>query len=155
MGSAITALSDRCEALLQGRRTYQVSAGAWPERAGDPFADWINAAPKYVVSDTLTDADITWNPTTIVRSADLTATVSRLRDTPGGDVYIYGSLTLVRALLAADLLDELLLFIEPVLLGGGKTLFPTDGTLRSLTLVSAQTTTTGVQVCRYEPLRAG
>ncbi len=155
MGSAITALTDRCEALLQGRRTYQVSAGAWPERAGDPFADWINAAPKYVVSDTLTDADITWNPTTIVRSADLTATVSRLRDTPGGDVYIYGSLTLVRALLAADLLDELLLFIEPVLLGGGKTLFPTDGTLRSLALVSAQTTTTGVQVCRYEPLRAG
>ena len=153
MGPVIGAVAERSEALLQGRRTYQVSAEAWPDRAGDPFADWINATQKYVVSDTLTDTDITWNPTTIVRSADLASTVARLRNTPGGDVYIYGSLTLVRTLLANELLDELILFIEPVLLGGGKTLFPTDGELLPMQLLSADTASTGVIVCRYAPVR--
>ena len=155
MGPVIGAVAERSEALLQGRRTYQVSAEAWPDRAGDPFADWINATQKYVVSDTLTDTDITWNPTTIVRSADLASTVARLRNTPGGDVYIYGSLTLVRTLLANELLDELILFIEPVLLGGGKTLFPTDGELLPMQLLSADTASTGVIVCRYAPVREG
>ena len=55
MGPVIGEFAERCEALLQGRRTYQVSAAAWPERSGDPFADWINRAQKYVVSDTLND----------------------------------------------------------------------------------------------------
>lgn len=151
MGPVIGELAERCEALLQGRRTYQVSAAAWPERGGDPFADWINQTQKYVVSDTLTEADITWNPTTIIRSDDLLAAVAALREQRGGDVYIYGSLTLVRGLLAAGLLDELVLFIEPITLGGGKTLFPTDAMARPFELLSAQTATTGVQVCRYRP----
>ena len=128
-----------------------MSSAAWPDRAGDPFADWINATPKYVVSNTLTDADLTWNPTTIIRGDDLVEQVSALRAQPGGDIYVYGSLTLVRALLSAGLLDELVLFIEPITLGGGKTLFPTDGTARTLDLISGETTTTGVQVCRYRP----
>ena len=131
---------------------HLVSAAAWPERAGDPFADWINDVQKYVVSDTLTEADLTWNPTTIIRGADLLTQVSAMRDQPGDDVYIYGSLTLVRALMTAGLLDELVLMIEPITLGGGKTLFPTDGTARTFELVSAQTASTGVQVCRYRPL---
>lgn len=151
MGSIIGGFAERNEVLLQGRRTYQVSAAAWPERGGDPFADWINRAQKYVVSDTLTDADITWNPTTIIRVADLVTTVSGLRDTPGGDIYVYGSLTLVRALLTAGLVDELVVFIEPITLGGGKTLFPTDGEARRFELVSAATSSTGVQACRYRP----
>jgi dihydrofolate reductase len=151
MGSVIGEIAERSEVLLQGRRTHQVSAEAWPERAGDPFADWINAAQKYVVSDTLTDADLTWHPTTIIRGDELVEKVSALRAQPGGDVYIYGSLTLVRSLLTAGLLDELVLMIEPITLGGGKTLFPTDGVARTLELVSAQTAATGVQVCRYRP----
>jgi dihydrofolate reductase len=151
MGPVIGEMAERSVALLQGRRTYQVSAAAWPERAGDPFADWINAAQKYVVSDTLTDADITWDPTTIIRGAELVARVSELRATPGGDMYVYGSLSLVRSLLTAHLLDELILFIEPITLGGGKTLFPTDGEARTFELISAQTSSTGVQVCRYQP----
>jgi dihydrofolate reductase len=102
------------------------------------------------VSDTLTSADVTaWNPTTIIRGADLRNEVSALRDRPGGDVYIYGSLSLVRTLLAAELVDELLLMIEPITLGGGKTLFPTDGEAREFKLLSAQTANTGVLVCRY------
>jgi dihydrofolate reductase len=151
MGPAIGEFAARGEALLQGRRTYQVSAGAWPERGGDPFSDWINGVQKYVVSDTLSEADLTWRPTTIIHGADLATKVSGLRDQPGGDIYIYGSLSVVRALLIAKLVDELVLMIEPITLGGGKTLFPTDGEAREYELLSAQTAATGVQVCRYRP----
>jgi dihydrofolate reductase len=154
MGPVISELAERSEVLLQGRRTYQVSAEAWPRRSGDAFADWINQAPKYVVSNTISAEDVTWHPTTIVRGDDLLDTVSTLRDRPGGDVYIYGSLTLVRTLLTAGLLDELLLMIEPITLGGGKTLFPADGVARPFELISSRTAATGVQVCRYRPAPA-
>jgi dihydrofolate reductase len=153
MGPVIDEFASRSEALLQGRRTYQVSASAWPERSG-VFADWINAAQKYVVSDSLSDADVTaWAPTSIVRTADLLTDVARLREQPGGDIYVYGSLTVARALLAGGLVDELVLMIEPITLGGGKRLFPDDGEARRFELVSAATATTGVQVCRYQPPR--
>jgi dihydrofolate reductase len=153
MGPAIGRITEHGAALLQGRRTYQVSSGAWPDRAGDPFADWINGVQKYVVSDSLAEADLTWGPATIVRPQDLVTKVSELREEPGGDVYVYGSLTVVRALLAATLVDELLLMIEPITLGGGKTLFPDDGQARTYELASAETAATGVQVCRYRPTR--
>jgi dihydrofolate reductase len=152
MGPVIGEIAERSEALLQGRRTYQVSSAAWPGRAGDPFADWINAAQKYVVSDSLSEGDLTWRPTEIIRGADLVAAVSELRERPGGDIYVYGSLSVVRALLVAKLVDELILMIEPITLGGGKTLFPTDGEARRFELVSAVTAGTGVQVCRYRPV---
>ncbi len=61
MGGMYTELAAKSDALLQGRRTYQVSAAAWPSRSGDPFADWINRVQKYVVSDTLTVKDAMWN----------------------------------------------------------------------------------------------
>ncbi|MGZ4682747.1 MAG: dihydrofolate reductase family protein [Acidimicrobiales bacterium] len=154
MGPVISEFAERGGALLQGRRTYQVSKEAWPDRSGDPFADWINGTQKYVVSDTLSEADLTWQPTTIIRGDDLVDQVSALRAQPGGDVYIYGSLTLVRALLTAGLIDELVLMIEPITLGGGKTLFPTDDAARTFELISAQTTATGVQICRYRPTPA-
>jgi dihydrofolate reductase len=153
MGSAIDELSQSTDALLQGRRTWQVMAGAWPKRAGDPFADWMNSVPKYVASDTLSDEDLTWTPTTIIRRDDLLKEVSALRDQPGGYVNVMGSATVGRALLAADLVDELALMIEPIVLGGGKTLFPDDGEARPFELTSAATTGTGVQVCRYQRAR--
>ena len=153
MGAVVDEYAQRSEVLLQGRRTYQVSAEAWPSRGGDPFSDWINDAQKYVVSNTLSDADITWTPTTIIRGADLVDTVSELRARPGGDIYVYGSLTLVQTLLAEGLVDELVLMIEPITLGGGKTLFPNDGEARKFELISSQTANTGVQICRYRPHR--
>jgi dihydrofolate reductase len=153
MGAVVDEYAERSEVLLQGRRTYHVSAAAWPERGGDPFSDWINNAQKYVVSDTLTESDLTWTPTTIVRGKDLVEKVSALREQPGGDIYIYGSLSVVRALLAEGLVDELVLMIEPITLGGGKTLFPDDGEARKFELISAQTASTGVQICRYRPRR--
>ncbi len=153
MGRVIGEVAGSSEALLQGRRTYQVSAATWPGQSGDPFADWINSAQKYVVSDSLSDADLTWEPTEIIRGADLVSTVSALRDRPGGDVYVYGSLTLVRSLLADGLVDELILMIEPITLGGGKTLFAADEAARRFELASVETAATGVQVCRYLPVR--
>ena len=151
MGPVIGGIAERCEALLQGGRTFRVSQTAWPERGGDPFADWINATQKYVVSDSLTDDEITWNPTTIIRVADLASEVANLRAKPGGDIYVYGSLTLVRALLAENLVDELILMTGPITLGGGKRLFPDDGQKRGFELISAETATTGALVCRYRP----
>jgi dihydrofolate reductase len=153
MGAAIDELSQSTDALLYGRRTWQVMAGAWPNRAGDPFADWMNSVQKYVVSDTLSDADATWEPTTIIRGADLANEVSALREQPGGYLNVMGSASLVRTLLAADLVDELSLMIEPIVLGGGKRIFPDDDQARAFELTSATTASTGVQVCRYQ--RAG
>src|SRR5918995_1641434 len=153
MGTAIDRVMEETDALLYGRRTWQVMAGAWPDRAGDPFADWMNSVQKYVVSDTLSDADATWEPTTIIRGADLAKEVSALRDQPGGYLNVMGSASLVRTMLAADLVDELSLMIEPIVLGGGKRIFPDDDQARAFELTSATTANTGVQVCRYQ--RAG
>jgi dihydrofolate reductase len=153
MGAAIDEGAKRTDALLQGRRTWRVMADAWPNRAGDPFADWMNSVQKYVVSDTLSDADLTWKPTTIIRGDDLVTKVSELRDQPGGDVNVMGSASVVRTLLAADLVDELNLMIEPIMLGGGKRMFPDDGEAHTFELTSVATASTGVQVCRYRRAR--
>ena len=149
MGGLFTELARQSGALLQGRRTYQVSAAAWPSRSGDEFSDWINRVPKYVVSNSLSEADITWKPTTIIRGNELLKAVADLRAAPGGYVYVYGSATMVRSLLAADLVDELLLTIEPVILGGGKSIFAPTGQALPFELSSTARASTGAQVCRY------
>jgi dihydrofolate reductase len=150
MGGTYAELAKHSDALLQGRRTYQTSAAAWPSRSGDPFSDWINRVQKYVVSNTLTENDIKkWNPTAIIRGGDFIKTVSELRARPGGYIYVYGSATMVRSLLDADLVDELLLTIEPIILGGGKTIFAANGKAIPFTLASAVKASTGAQVCRY------
>ena len=81
------------------------------------------------------------------------AGVNALRERDGGDVNVMGSAQLVRSLLEADLVDEMNLMIEPIVLGGGKTIFPTDGTARPFELVSSTPSTTGVQVSRYQRAR--
>jgi dihydrofolate reductase len=150
MGAFIGEASERTDALLYGRRTWQVMAAAWPDRAGDPFADWINRVQKYVVSSTLSPDDLTWSPTTLIPGSDLVRAVSDLRGQPGRDVNVMGSAQLVTTLLANDLVDELNLMIEPIMLGGGKSIFPDDGAARRFELVSASTSNTGVQLCRYQ-----
>jgi dihydrofolate reductase len=149
MGGMYAELAAQSDALLQGRRTYEASAAAWPGRSGDLFTDWINGVQKYVVSDTLKEGEATWNPTTIIRGNDLLKTVSELRARPGGYIYVYGSAMMVRALLAADLVDELLLTIEPLILGGGKTIFAQNGKAIPFTLQSTVRASTGAQICRY------
>jgi dihydrofolate reductase len=152
MGGAIDAAMADTEALLFGRRTWQVMAGAWPDRAGsDPFADRMNALPKYVVSSTLSTEDLTWENSHLLPAGDPLASVAALKDEPGGTLSVMGSTQLASALLGAGMVDELLLMIEPVLLGGGKSVFPADGEMRALELVSVQPTDSGVLVCTYRP----
>ena len=153
MGAAVGEGMTTAEALLFGRRTWQVMATAWPERAGDPFADQMNAIKKYVASRTLTTDDLTWN-TTLLSADDAVGDIAALRARDGGDLLVWGSASLVTALLAAGLVDELSLMIEPILLGGGKRIFPEDGTARPMELVQCVTAGTGVQVCTYRPAPA-
>jgi dihydrofolate reductase len=149
MGPAIGEGMDAAEALLFGRRTWQGMAAAWPERAGDPYADQMNAIRKYVVSRTLTEDDLTWNNSVLIPGDGAVAEVASLRERDGGDVLVWGSASLVTTLLAAGLVDELNLMIEPILLGGGKRIFPADGAARPLELVRSVTASTGVLVCTY------
>jgi dihydrofolate reductase len=155
VGGAFTDAMAHAQALLYGRRTWQNMAAAWPERAGDPFADQLNAIPKYVVSSTLSDDELTWNNTTRIPGDQAVARIRELHDRDGGDLVVMGSPTLARTLLREGLVDELRLMIEPVILGGGKTIFPGDGTLRTLELVSTVTSSAGVQVCTYRPAAQG
>ncbi|MEN8652015.1 dihydrofolate reductase family protein [Streptomyces sp. 21So2-11] len=155
VGGAFDEVVSAAGALLFGRRTWQSMAAAWPERAGDPFADRMNSLPKYVVSQTLGDDKLTWDNTTRIPGDEAVARIRELHGADGGDLVVMGSPTLVRTLLREGLVDELRLMIMPVLLGGGKTIFPDDGGLRTLELVATVTSSTGVQVCTYRPVPAG
>src|SRR5262249_46957577 len=121
-------------------------AAAWPGRAGDPYADRMNAIGKYVVSSTLTEADLTWNTERISL-----AEVAELRGREGGDLVVWGSSKLVTSLLAEGLVDQRNLSVEPTLLGGGKGIFPADGAARPLELTNAVTAATGTLVLSYRP----
>ncbi|MFC9130122.1 dihydrofolate reductase family protein [Streptomyces sp. NPDC057099] len=151
LGGAFDAGLGSAEALLFGRRTWQTMAGAWPERAGDPFADRMNSLKKYVVSGTLAEADLTWNNTSLIPGDQAVPRIRALHETEGGDLAMMGSPTLVRTLLSEGLVDELQLIVMPVILGGGKTIFPGDGAKRPMELVSTTTAKTGAQVCVYRP----
>ncbi len=100
-------------------------------------------------SDTLTEADIVWHPTAIIRGREFLETVTGLRAQPGGYIYVYGSPTMVQSLLAADLVDEMVLTVVPVVIGSGKRLFSTMSEPLRFDLVSAVKASTGAQVCRY------
>jgi dihydrofolate reductase len=150
MGAAIGEGMTTAEALLFGRRTWQGMAAAWPDRAGDPYADQMNSIRKYVASRTLKPDDMTWN-TTLLSPDNAVAEIAELRGKDGGDMLIWGSASLATALLAEGLVDELNLMIEPILLGGSKRIFPEDGTARPMQLVKSATTATGVQICTYHP----
>jgi dihydrofolate reductase len=139
------------EALLFGRRTWEGMAAAWPNRAGDPYADQMNAIKKYVVSRTLTADDLTWSNTTLLPGERAVPEIAALRNRDGGDLLVWGSVSLVKALLAESLIDELNLLIEPIILGGGKRIFPEDGVARPMQLVNSLTAGTGVQICTYHP----
>jgi len=151
MGPVVSEPMAGAGALLFGRRTWQGMAAAWPDRAGDPYADQMNAIPKYVVSNTLGPDDLVWHNSTLLSGEDPVADVAGLRDAEGGDLLVWGSATLVRALLAGGLVDELTLMIEPIILGGGKRIFAEDGVARPLELVSSIAANTGVLICTFRP----
>jgi dihydrofolate reductase len=155
VGGAFAGSLTEAEALLFGRRTWQTMAAAWPERAGDPFADQMNAIPKYVVSETLGDDELGWDNTTRIPGGQAVDRIRELHETDGGDLLVMGSPTLVRTLLREGLVDELRLIRMPVILGGGKTIFADDGALQMLELVSGVTSGRGAHVCTYRPVAEG
>ena len=154
MGPVIDEVMGGTEALLFGRRTWQTMAAAWPSRAGDPFADRMNEIRKYVASRTLTQDDLGWTNSTLLPADDVIGAVRRLRAEAGADLQVMGSANLAGALISNDLVDEYRLMIEPVVLGGGKRLFPDDGRSRTLELISTSTSGTGVLICTYRPVSA-
>src|SRR4029079_7545825 len=106
MGQAIGEGFQTAGGLLFGRRTWQVMAGAWPDRAGDEFADQMNSIPKYVASRTLSQDDLFWSNSTLLPPHDALGEVRRLREIDGGDLIVMGSPTFARALAENDLVDE-------------------------------------------------
>jgi dihydrofolate reductase len=152
MGPAIGDIMAATEALLFGRRTWQAMAAAWPDRAGDPFADRMNDIPKYVASRTLSQHDLSWPGSTLLPAEDAIGAVRELRAHDGEALQVMGSASLAAQLIAHELVDEYRLMIEPILLGGGKRLFPDDGHARALELVSTTPTATGVLICTYRPV---
>ncbi|UGQ12807.1 dihydrofolate reductase family protein [Yinghuangia sp. ASG 101] len=134
------------DALLFGRRTYANFARDWPRMTDHPLGAVMNGLPKYVASNSLTEAD--WDPTTIL-SGDVAARVAELKRRPGRELQIHGSARLAQSLLAAGLVDEVRLAIAPVVVGTGRRLFPDGGAPAGLRLVSGETTATGLAVHVY------
>jgi dihydrofolate reductase len=134
------------EALLLGRVTYDGFAAVWPSMEGE-LADKFNAMPKYVVSSTLEDPE--WNNSTVLEG-DVVEEVSRLRQAPGGDIVVHGSLQLVQTLLEHDLIDELRLMVFPVVLGKGKRLVGETSDKKRLRLTDSRTVGDGIAILVYE-----
>jgi dihydrofolate reductase len=135
------------DAMLMGRRTYEIFAGVWPARTGD-YADRMNSIRKYVFSSTLERAD--WNNSTIIKG-DVATEVAKLKQQDGKDLVMYGHGPLGQTLLERHLLDELRLWIHPLVVGRGKLLFR-GGEKTILKLVAKKTLGTGVVVLSYQPV---
>jgi dihydrofolate reductase len=135
------------DTMLLGRVTYEGFAAYWPHQSGD-IADFMNNAPKVVVSTTLRTAD--WQNSTLI-SGNVVEELTRLKQQPGKDVNVVGSATLVRSLLREGLLDELRLMVCPVVVGRGRHLFEDGGDQKALTLVNSGSFSTGVLLLTYQP----
>jgi dihydrofolate reductase len=135
--------------FLLGRRTYEIFAGYWPNASEDQqvIAEPLNTKPKHVATTTLS-GPLEWQNSTVLEG-ELAEAVTGLKQEDGGDLHVIGSAQLVRSLLEHDLVDELRLTIDPVVLGGGKGIFPADGTLRRLQLAESETTSTGAILATY------
>lgn len=136
------------EALLLGRTTYEGFAAFWPGQAGTVFGDRMNQLPKYVVSRGLQKAE--WNNSQILR--DVARDVAALKKSGGGDILVYGSATLVKALLEHNLIDELRLMVCPVVVGGGLRLFDDDRGFKQFALKHSRALDNGVLLLEYRPI---
>lgn len=151
MGELITGWSEAADALLLGRRTYEIFAAHWPHVGDeDPIAAKLNRVRKYVASRTLDTLE--WNNSVLLRG-DVAAEVARLKRQPGGELQVTGSGELIQTLLRHDLVDEFRLWVFPLVLGRGKRLFADGATPAALTLTDTIMTGTGVAIHLYR--RAG
>jgi dihydrofolate reductase len=147
-GRIVTGWFEQADAFLLGRRTYDIFAAFWPQvtEAADPVASRLNSLPKYVASRTL--ESVGWQGSELLRG-EVPEAVARLKARPGRELQVHGSGDLLQTLMAHGLVDEHRLFIYPVVLGSGRRLFREGAPPRSLELVEATTTSTGVVVATY------
>src|SRR3954471_4287455 len=150
MGEQLTSVMEPCRGILLGRTTYQEFEPAWSTRTAedDPGAPFFNDTMKYVVSGTLTDA--TWRNSEIIGAYDPDR-IQALKDEVDGDLYVSGSGTLVRAMLAYGLVDELHLFVYPLTRGSGPRLFPENAAPTKLSLARTEAYDNGVLYTAYRP----
>jgi dihydrofolate reductase len=150
MAVVLGAITERSGGILLGRTTYEMFEPAWSTRTveDDPGAPFFNDTTKYVVSGTLTEG--TWRNSEIVGPYDPDA-IRRLKDEVDGDLYVSGSITLVRAMLADGLVDQLDLFVYPLTLGSGPRLFPEDAAPLKMSLSATESYDNGVVYLAYRP----
>jgi dihydrofolate reductase len=137
--------------FLLGRRTYEIFAAYWPNAPEEEqvVAEPLNTKPKYVASKTLSDP-LEW-PNSTVLEGEVTEAVAALKKEDGGDLLVIGSTVLVQTLIEDGLVDEFRLMIDPIMLGGGKRIFPDDGALRQLRLADHEVTSRGAILATYAP----
>jgi dihydrofolate reductase len=138
-----------CDTLLMGRRTYEGFAPVWPTRSGDAYSDHINAMDKYVVSSTLKDPE--WHNTTVIDSDPIVA-IEAMKAKPGKDIVQYGFGQLTHALLEHGMLDEVRLWVHPLLVRGGgpQDLLYRDGSLTQLELDGVTQLDNGIVILNYQ-----
>jgi dihydrofolate reductase len=137
------------DGLLLGRRTFEDFRSYWPELTDDPtgIADHLNGVAKYVVSATMTDPD--WQNSTVLTGDPVTQTRA-LKEQPGKDIVLTGSISLAHTLIPAGMVDEYRFFLDPTVQGRGRRLFPDGTALPALTLVTpAKSFPSGVTLLRY------
>ena len=134
--------------LLLGRRTYEIFAGYWPHAGENAIAKAFNKATKYVATRTLERLD--WKNSVRV-GGDAAEAVPKLKASNGPELHVWGSGKLLQSLIAADLIDEYRMWVCPVVLGEGTRLFENNIPPRSLALIAARTTSTGVLLNTYRP----
>ncbi|MEZ0067249.1 dihydrofolate reductase [Streptacidiphilus sp. MAP12-20] len=146
--ASLMRLFEDADTALLGRHTYQMWSGFFPHVTNEqvPTADWMNAAPKYVVSSTLTGVQ-EWRNSHLITGADVAGQIQELKRQPGGNINVGGSVTLVQWLMRNGLLDELYLQIDPVVAGTGRTL--ADGEQIPMTLASTRSFNNGVIEAHY------
>lgn len=152
LGRAVMASFAASDALLMGRVLFEEWAAYWPSQDPDenPIAGLMNGFPKYVVSSTL-EEPLAWQNSTLIRGDGFAEGVSDLKRQEGKDIVVSGSGALARSLLGHGLLDELQLFVHPLVLGGGKRLFEEDEERTALELADSKTFATGVVHLTYRP----
>ena len=136
-------------ALLFGRRTYENFYAVWPKQTNSPYTEFLNTIPKYVASTTLKEP-LPWSNSTLLKG-DAAQAVSQLKQQPGKDLLIMGSGELIQSLMRANLIDDYVLLIHPLVLGSGRRLFPDGGAAATLRLVATSTTDKGVVIASYQP----
>jgi dihydrofolate reductase len=138
------------DVFLLGRETYELFKEHWTQVHEGEYAARINSMPKLVASTSLHEP-LEWNATLI--EGDVAEAIRRLKTEDGGDILMYGSPTLMRALATHDLVDEYKFWIHPIVLGGGKRLFADGFDKSSLELVDVKSLSTGVVIITYHPAR--